>query len=44
MIKQIIELLQTNEFKDSHEVIQIAKGKYKFPETIKEIRKYLKNK
>ena len=35
-IKQIIELLQIDDFVGKHEFIEIAKGKYKTPKTIKE--------
>ena len=34
-IKQIIQLLQVNEFLGKHEYIEIAKGKYKLHDTIR---------
>lgn len=34
-MKEIIELLQANEWYDGDEFIQIAKGKYHHPSTIK---------
>jgi len=36
MIKQIIDLLKTDNFYGVSEEIEIAKGRYKAPETIKE--------
>jgi hypothetical protein len=36
MIKQILELLDTNDFRNKSELIDIAKGKYKIPLTIRE--------
>ena len=36
MIKQIIELLKTDDFYGIAEEIEVAKGRYKAPETIKE--------
>lgn len=45
-MKEIIELLQTNEWYDGDEFIQIAKGKYHHPLTIggwiKKIKRYFK--
>jgi hypothetical protein len=41
MIKQIIDCLKLD-FKHSSELIAIAKGKYKLPETFKEAVKPLK--
>jgi len=41
MIKQILECLKL-EFKHDSELIAIAKGKYKLPETFKEAIKPLK--
>lgn len=37
MLKAIIDMLKTDDFIDAHEVIQIAKGKYKVPTSAKEI-------
>jgi hypothetical protein len=34
-IKQIIQLLQVNEFLGKHEYIEIAKGKYKLHDSIR---------
>lgn len=42
MIKDIIDLLNTNEFYGVSENIDIAKGKYKMPETWKDTFKYIK--
>jgi len=42
MIKLIIELLNTNDFYGVHEVIDIAKGRYKAPESFKEIKQQFK--
>ena len=36
MIELIIKMLNTNDFFDAPEIIQMAKGKYKIPMTIKE--------
>lgn len=36
MIKQIIELLKTDDFYGVSEEVDIAKGKYKVPQTVKE--------
>jgi hypothetical protein len=36
MIKNIIELLKTDNFYNISEEIEIAKGKYKAPESVKE--------
>lgn len=42
MIEQIIQMLQIAEFTGQSEAIEIAKGKYKIPNSIKEIRKQIK--
>ena len=42
MIKNIIELLSIDEFYNKSELIEIAKGKYKAPESIKEMFKQAK--
>jgi hypothetical protein len=42
MIKQIIDILVLDEFYGSSERIDIAKGKYKLPSSIKESGKLLK--
>tara|TARA_R100001163_G_scaffold37497_1_gene28658 strand:+ start:372 stop:530 length:159 start_codon:yes stop_codon:yes gene_type:complete len=42
MIDNILELLNTNDYFGVSENIEIAKGKYKIPKTIKEKRKQLK--
>jgi hypothetical protein len=36
MLRETIELLQTDDFLGVHEFIEIAKGKHKAPEGIKE--------
>jgi len=36
MIKEIIQLLNTNDFYNKSEIIDIAKGKYKVPMSVKE--------
>mgnify|MGYP000999193041 FL=1 len=36
MIKEIIQLLNTNDFIGKSEIIDIAKGKYKVPLSVKE--------
>jgi hypothetical protein len=47
-MREIIELLQANEWYDGDEFIQIAKGKYHHPSTFKEwiqkIKRYIKMK
>ena len=42
MIKQILELLNSDEFYGQTENIEIAKGKYQLPLSIKEARKQFK--
>ena len=42
MIKLILELLQQDEFLEGGEAIQIAKGKYELPTTIKGTTKKIK--
>ena len=42
MIKQIIKMLSVDDFYNSHELIEFAKGKYKYPETLKELKQYAK--
>lgn len=42
MIKQIIELLKTSDFYNVSEEVEIAKGKYKAPETRKEFIRAIK--
>ena len=42
MIKQVIKMLSVDEFYNSSELIEFAKGKYKYPETFKELKKYAK--
>lgn len=42
MIKTVIDLLNLYEFYGIAEDIDIAKGKYKYPETIKEAQMLLK--
>lgn len=42
MIKQIIDLLASSEFYGCSETIEIAKGKYKMPESWKEGKKQIK--
>jgi hypothetical protein len=47
-MREIIDLLQANEWYDGDEFIQIAKGKYHHPSTLKgwfqKIKRYLKMK
>jgi len=42
MIREIIELLKVDDFNNSSELIDIAKGKYKFPETFKELKQKIR--
>lgn len=42
MIKLILELLQQDDFLEGGEAIQIAKGKYELPTTIKGATKKIK--
>jgi len=42
MIKEIIELLKSDDFAHGGELIQLAKGKYKVPQSLKEYKNYLK--
>lgn len=42
MIKSVIDLLNLYEFYGISEDIDIAKGKYKYPETIREAKELLK--
>jgi hypothetical protein len=42
MIKTVIDLLNLEEFYGVSEDIDIAKGKYKYPQTIKEAKQLLK--
>jgi len=42
MIKNIIELLNANEYYGVSERINIAKGKYELPQTWKDLSKYIK--
>ena len=42
MLKNIIDLLNTNNFYAESELIEIAKGKYKAPEGLKEMYKNAK--
>lgn len=44
MIREIIELVKLDDYKGKSELIDIAKGKYKFPETLNELRQQIKNK
>jgi hypothetical protein len=44
MLKEIIELLKIEDYYGKSELIEIAKGKYKAPETIKEGVKQAKRK
>lgn len=41
MIKSIIDMLQIDDFYGQSEAIDIAKGKYKIPMTIKDMKKQL---
>jgi len=40
MIKEIIELLKSDDFAKGGELIQLAKGKYKVPQSLKEYKNY----
>lgn len=42
MIRKILELLKTGDFYNVSEEIEIAKGKYKAPETTKEFQRAVK--
>ena len=42
MIRLILELLQQDEFLEGGEAIQIAKGKYELPKTLKGATKKIK--
>jgi hypothetical protein len=42
MVKNIVDLLQTNEFYNQSEAIDIAKGRYELPSTWKETWKLIK--
>jgi hypothetical protein len=42
MIKTVIDLLNLEDFYGMSEDIDIAKGKYKYPQTIKEAKSLLK--
>jgi hypothetical protein len=44
MIKEILELLRAEDWRDGSEIVQIAKGKYKTPTNFKEARAYIKRK
>jgi len=44
MIKTVIDLLNLGEFYGENEDIDIAKGKYKYPATWKELKQLLKRK
>lgn len=42
MIKNVIKLLKTQDFYGESEIIEIAKGRYKIPETWGEVIKNIK--
>jgi len=42
MIREIVDLLKTNEFYGVDPIIDIAKGKYKAPENLKEMKQSIK--
>jgi len=42
MIKEIIDLLKADEFYNVSPIIDIAKGKYKAPESLKELKQSVK--
>jgi len=42
MIREIVDLLKTNEFYGVDPIIDIAKGKYKAPESLKEMKQSIK--
>ena len=42
MIKQLIKMLSIDDFYEGNELVQFAKGKYKYPETWSEVKKSIK--
>lgn len=42
MIREIIDLLKADEFYNVSPIIDIAKGKYKAPESLKELKQSVK--
>lgn len=42
MIKHIIELLKSDDFANGGELTQLAKGKYKVPQSLAEYKNYFK--
>ncbi len=42
MIKDIIELLKSDDWHDGGQLTQMAKGKYKVPQNITEFKNYFK--
>ena len=42
MIREIVDLLKANDFFGVDPIIDIAKGKYKAPETLKELKQSVK--
>jgi hypothetical protein len=42
MIKDIIELLKTDDWHDGGQLTQFAKGKYKVPQNLTEFKNYFK--
>jgi len=42
MIRELVDLLKTNEFYGVDPIIDIAKGKYKAPENFKEMKQSIK--
>ena len=42
MIRELVDLLKTNEFYGVDPIIDIAKGKYKAPESLKEMKQSIK--
>lgn len=42
MIREIVDLLKTNDFYGVDPLIDIAKGKYKAPENLKEFKESIK--
>lgn len=42
MIRELVDLLKTDEFYGVDPIIDIAKGKYKAPESLKEMKQSIK--
>lgn len=42
MIRELVDLLKANDFYGADPIIDIAKGKYKAPESLKEMKQSIK--